>query len=135
MSDNLVAGYNRAVITSLSAHLLKKFQSGMTQDWGEEVNIQFPAHAVGLPNVVGEADTARLDLNQHLTSAWRDHGDIFDDQRCTCLFEGSFLVLRRETHCKDVWELACGVDCVEWREVIVRGNCEQISFLNNSFRP
>lgn len=115
MSNNLVAGNNRAVITGLSAYLLGKFQSGMTLDWGDEVNIQFPAYAVGLRNVVGEADTARLDLNQHLTSAWRDHGDIFDDQRGTCLFEGSSLVLRRETHCKDVWGLACGVDCVAWR--------------------
>jgi hypothetical protein len=58
---------------------------------GMDINIQFPAHAVGLRNVVGEADTARLDLDQHLTSAWRGHWDIFDDQRGACLFEGSSL--------------------------------------------
>ena len=37
------------------------------------------ASRVGLRNVVREADTARLDLDQHLTSAWRDHWDILDD--------------------------------------------------------
>lgn len=105
MSDNLMARYSRTVVISPSVPSIQKLSRLTVLDWETVHPRQFAAYAVGLCNVVGETNTASLDLDQHLTRVRHRHWDIFNAQRGTSLFESSLLVVRREIRRGDVGRL------------------------------